>query len=164
MSAMPPAPSMTAVPEQALNLDGAAMYLVLRGALTGKCMTVLRIFDPLNEALHANVRDRTSAGLDAVAQPRPEPVARLLAVVPYGQLSPLSRDVEVTCEAVMHHMARRLAFANPAFHLEVFTDSELQVSGITVLSEGCHHGSCTTMFNPLPKASWSALREASALA
>lgn len=67
------------------------------------------------------------AGREASGQPPSEPKARLLAVVPEGAPSPLGRQVAVTSEDVMRHMARRLAFADPGFHLEVFTDAELQV-------------------------------------
>lgn len=53
--------------------------------------------------------------------------ARLIAVVKSGRLSKLGREIEVTSEAVMQHMAQRLSYADPGFHLEVYTDTELEV-------------------------------------
>ena len=49
-----------------------------------------------------------------------------MAVVAEGQLSNLGRDIEVTSEAVMEHMAQRLSFVDPAFDMEVYTDKQLQ--------------------------------------
>lgn len=51
-----------------------------------------------------------------------------MAVVADGALSSLGRDIEVTSEAVMEHMAQRLSFVDPGFAMEVFTDGQLQVS------------------------------------
>ena len=53
--------------------------------------------------------------------------ARLVAVVRDGVLSSLGKEIEVTSEAVMEHMAQRLSFVDPGFSMEVFTDSQLQV-------------------------------------
>ena len=55
------------------------------------------------------------------------PKARLVAVVADGAMSRLGREVEVTSEAVMHHMARRLTFVDQGYQLEVYTDSKLLV-------------------------------------
>jgi hypothetical protein len=55
------------------------------------------------------------------------PKARLVAVAKEGLLSRLSRDIEVTSEAVMRHMAKRLSFTDTGFHLDVFTDRDLEV-------------------------------------
>ncbi|BDA47648.1 probable violaxanthin de-epoxidase, chloroplastic [Coccomyxa sp. Obi] len=53
------------------------------------------------------------------------PTARLVAVVADGALSRLGRDIEVTSEAVLHHMATRLSFVDPGYQLEVYTDADL---------------------------------------
>ena len=88
------------------------------------------------------------AGREASGQPPSEPKARLLAVVPEGAPSPLGRQVAVTSEDVMRHMARRLAFADPGFHLEVFTDAELQVGDKPDASTIWHsHYRCQIMSN-----------------
>jgi hypothetical protein len=58
---------------------------------------------------------------------RQQAMARLVAVVRKDMLSKLSRDIEATSEAVMQHMALRLTYADPGFHLNVFTDADLQV-------------------------------------
>ena len=50
-----------------------------------------------------------------------------MAIVKDGALSSLGRDIEVTSEAVMEHMAQRLSFVDPGFSMEVFTESQLQV-------------------------------------
>ncbi len=50
-----------------------------------------------------------------------------MALVAEGQLSNLGRDIEVTSEAVMEHMAQRLSFVDPGFDMEVYTDKQLQV-------------------------------------
>ena len=50
-----------------------------------------------------------------------------MAVVAEGHLSNLGRDIEVTSEAVMEHMAQRLSFVDPGFDMEVYTDRQLQV-------------------------------------
>ncbi len=55
------------------------------------------------------------------------PKAKLVAVVAHGALSKLGRDIEVTSEAVLHHMALRLTFVDPGYHLDVYTDADLQV-------------------------------------
>ena len=115
----------------------------------------------------------TCAGRGAGGQPPPELKARLLAVVPEGAPSPLGREVAVTAEAVMRHMARRLAFADPAFHLEVFTDAELQVGDpkrsvlsscsssflYHILGVACYRSfhiqdSCKRPFSQVGAASW----------
>ena len=44
-----------------------------------------------------------------------------------GAVSRLGRDLEVTSEAVLHHMARRLTFVDPGFQLDVYTDTDLLV-------------------------------------
>lgn len=44
-----------------------------------------------------------------------------------GALSRLGRDIEVTSEAVLHHMATRLSFVDPGYQLEVYTDADLLV-------------------------------------
>ena len=54
-----------------------------------------------------------------------EPTARLLAVVPEGSQSALSREVRVSSEEVMRHMAQRLAWVDGGLRLEVFTDGGL---------------------------------------
>lgn len=48
-------------------------------------------------------------------------------------LSSLGKEVEVTSEAVMEHMAQRLSFVDPGFSMEVFTESQLQVDAGPVL-------------------------------
>lgn len=47
-----------------------------------------------------------------------------------GTLSNLGRDIQVTSEAVMEHMAQRLSFVDPGFDMEVFTDKQLQVPSL----------------------------------
>ena len=60
-----------------------------------------------------------------------------MAVVRDGTLSSLGRDIEVTSEAVMEHMAQRLSFVDPGFSMEVFTDSQLQVDTGPSLTFSC---------------------------
>lgn len=50
-----------------------------------------------------------------------------MAVMAEGHLSNLGRDIEVTSEAVMEHMAQRLSFVDPGFEMEVYTDRQLEV-------------------------------------
>lgn len=64
-----------------------------------------------------------------------------------GTLSNLGRDIQVTSEAVMEHMAQRLSFVDPGFDMEVFTDKQLQVLPFTALLNsrtGPHHRSQVT--------------------
>ena len=56
--------------------------------------------------------------------------ARIVAVVAEGTLSNLGRDIQVTSEAVMEHMAQRISFVDPGFDMEVFTDKQLQVPSL----------------------------------
>lgn len=63
-----------------------------------------------------------------------EPLARLVAVVADGKLSAIG-NTDVTLAEVLAHMARRVAFSNPAFQLKVFTDTALEVrapGGVTL--------------------------------
>ncbi len=63
-----------------------------------------------------------------------EPLARLVAVVADGKLSAIG-NTDVTLAEVLAHMARRVAFSNPAFQLKVFTDAALEVrapGGVTL--------------------------------
>ncbi len=76
--------------------------------------------------------------------------ARLVAVVGKGVLSRLSRDIAVTSEAVMQHMAVRLSYADPGFKLHVFTDADLQV-----LSRPCVGGLLQFAMGANPSAPWS---------
>ena len=60
--------------------------------------------------------------------------ARIVAIVAEGQLSNLGRDIEVTSEAVMEHMAQRLSFVDPGFDMEVYTDKQLQARSLNTLT------------------------------
>lgn len=62
-----------------------------------------------------------------------------MAVVAKGRLSKLSREIEVTSEAVMEHMALRLTYADPGFRLSVYTDADLEVlsSAPCILHKTC---------------------------
>ena len=79
-----------------------------------------------------------------------------MALVAEGQLSNLGRDIEVTSEAVMEHMAQRLSFVDPSFDMEVYTDKQLQVRAlygtwyVCCPAPGSEHGFPRQHLVPLP--------------
>ena len=114
---------------------GSFHACTLHGVLQGGCASADRTHAPLQRqtqgpgrlvAARAAVQARDKAA--AAVQDSEEPQARLVAVVADGKLSAVG-NTDVTLAEVLAHMARRVAFNNPAFHLKVFTDAALEVPG-----------------------------------